>query len=87
MDQTIINWLLGGFGGLIGFLLNSVWQAVKDLQSADKQLTDKVAAIEILVAGNYVKHDDLKYIIKDMSTAIFTKLDKIETKLDTKVDK
>ncbi len=34
MDQTIINWLLAGFGALIGFLLNVVWQAVKDLQTA-----------------------------------------------------
>lgn len=34
MDQTIINWLLAGFSGLIGFLLNAVWQAVKDLQTA-----------------------------------------------------
>ena len=25
MDQTIINWLLAGFGTLIGFLLNAVW--------------------------------------------------------------
>lgn len=38
MDQTIINWLLAGFGALIGFLLNAVWQAVKDLQNADKAL-------------------------------------------------
>lgn len=28
MNQTIVNWLLAGFGGLIGFLLNAVWQAV-----------------------------------------------------------
>ncbi len=34
MDQVIINWLMAGFGGLIGFLLNAVWQAVKDLQRA-----------------------------------------------------
>jgi hypothetical protein len=37
MDQTIVNWTLAGFGGLIGFLLNAVWQAVKDLQAADKE--------------------------------------------------
>jgi len=24
MDQTFINWLLGGFGALIGFLLSAV---------------------------------------------------------------
>ena len=49
MDQTFINWLLGGFGALIGFLLNAVWQAVKDLQTAYKALTKKVSEIEVLV--------------------------------------
>lgn len=83
MDQTIINWLLAGFGGLIGFLLNAVWQAVKDLQKADKDLTAKVAEIEVLVAGAYVKKDDLS----KLSDAIFAKLDRIEDKLDGKVDK
>jgi len=37
MDQALVNWLLAGFGGLIGFLLNVVWQAVKDLQKAAAQ--------------------------------------------------
>jgi CHASE3 domain sensor protein len=83
MDQTILNWILGGVGGLLGFLLNTVWQAVKDLQKADKDLTAKVAEIEVLVAGAYVKKDD----IDKLSNAIFAKLDRIEDKLDGKVDK
>lgn len=83
MDQTIINWLLSGFGALIGFLLNAVWQAVKDLQRADAKLAEKVAEIEVLVAGDYVKRDDFA----ELSRALFAKLDKIEDKLDKKVDK
>ena len=83
MDQTIVNWMLAGFGGLIGFLLNAVWQAVKDLQKADTDLTKKVSEIEVLVAGAYVKKDD----IDKLSNAIFAKLDRIEDKLDGKVDK
>lgn len=83
MDQTIVNWMLAGFGGLIGFLLNAVWQAVKDLQKADTELTKKVSEIEVLVAGAYVKKDD----IDKLSNAIFAKLDRIEDKLDGKVDK
>lgn len=83
MDQTIINWLLAGFGALIGFLLNAVWQAVKDLQAADKALADKVGSVEVLVAGAYVKKDDFAHTIE----ALFKKLDKIEDKLDKKVDK
>lgn len=83
MGQTIVNWMLAGFGGLIGFLLNAVWQAVKDLQKADKELTEKVSKIEVLVAGAYVKKDEFN----ELSKAIFAKLDRIEDKLDGKVDK
>lgn len=83
MDQTLINWLLGGFGALIGFLLNVVWQSVKDLQTADKQLATKVSEIEVLVAGDYVKKDEFS----DLGKALFAKLDKIEDKIDRKVDK
>jgi len=83
MDQTIINWLLAGFGGLIGFLLNAVWQAVKDLQRADTKLAEKVANIEVLVAGNYVKRDSFDSAVE----RIFQKLDHIEEKIDKKADK
>ena len=83
MDQTIINWLLAGFGALIGFLLNAVWQAVKDLQAADKVLAEKVGNIEVLVVGAYVKKDEFTQSIN----ALFAKLDKIEDKLDKKADK
>ena len=83
MDQTIINWLLAGFGALIGFLLNAVWQAVKDLQTADKVLAEKVGSIEVLVAGAYVKKDEFTDTVK----ALFAKLDKIEDKIDRKADK
>lgn len=83
MDQTIINWLLGGFGALIGFLLNAVWQAVKDLQKADQTLVQKVGELEVLVAGDYVRKEELQDNIK----ALFAKLDKIEDKIDRKTDK
>lgn len=83
MDQNVINWIIAGFGGLIGFLLKATWDAVKDLQSADKELTEKVAGIEILVAGDYVRKAELN----DMQRELFSKLDRIEEKIDKKADK
>lgn len=83
MDQIIINWLLAGFGALIGFLLNAVWQAVKDLQTADKRLADKVSGIEVLVAGDYVKRADFDRTIE----RLFQKLDHIEMKINEKADR
>lgn len=83
MDQGLVNWLLGGFGAVLGFLLHSIWQAVKDLQIADSHLADKVAGIEILVAGQYAKRDDLNAL----SHALFAKLDKIHDLVQQKADK
>lgn len=83
MDQQLINWIIAGTGTMMGFLLNAMWQAVKDLQNTDKQLASKVAEIEVLVAGDYPKRSE----INEMTAALFKKLDRIEEKLDKKVDK
>ena len=74
---------MGILSMLFGFLLRTVWQAVKDLQASDKQIVDKVNSIEVLVAGQYVKQDEFNRL----SDAIFKKLDRIEEKLDKKEDK
>jgi len=83
MDQTVFNIIATVAGFLGGWWLKVMWDAVKDLQSADKVLVEKVNSIEILVAGNYMSKQDFDKI----AAAIFAKLDKIEDKLDRKVDK
>ena len=83
MSQEIFNWVLGGLGTLLGFLMKAMWDAVKDLQQSDKELADKVSRIEILVAGEYVKKDEFNSIM----LRIFEKLDHIEEKIDKKVDR
>jgi len=83
MDQTIFNIAISVSGFLGGWWLKVLWDAVKDLQIADKILVDKVNTIEILIAGSYMSKIDFDKIV----AAIFAKLDKIEDKLDRKVDK
>ena len=82
-DQTLFNYALALCGALGGWVLKVIWDAVKDLQAADKVLVEKVNTIEILIAGNYMSKQDFDKI----AAAIFAKLDKIEDKLDRKVDK
>ena len=81
--QTIINTAIALVGFLGGWILKVVWEGVKELQSADKILAEKVNTIEILIAGTYMSKLDFDKI----AAAIFAKLDKIEDKLDRKVDK
>ena len=82
-SQTIINTVIALVGFLGGWILKVIWEAVKELQIADKILVDKVNTIEILIAGNYMSKQDFDKIV----AAIFAKLDKIDDKLDRKVDK
>lgn len=42
MDETTIGWILGVFGVVIAFLLNSLRIAIDTLRSADKLLVDRV---------------------------------------------
>ena len=83
MDQTVFNIIATVAGFLGGWWLKVMWDAVKDLQAAEKVLVEKVNTIEILIAGNYMSKSDFDKI----AAAIFAKLDKIDDKLDRKADK
>lgn len=81
--QTLFNLAVGIISFLLGIIVNSLRESMQKLQKADSDLAVKVQEIEVLVAGAYVKKDDLT----KLSDAIFAKLDRIEDKLDGKVDK
>ena len=78
--QTAFNILLGAFSALAGWLLNNLYQSMRDLTRADELLADKVQAIEVLVAGQYIKRSEFE----SKMDAIFHKLDTIEEKIDRK---
>lgn len=83
MDQASLNWFFGLVNLVFGVLLKMFWDSYKALKATDKELADKVGNIEVLVAGQYVKREDFVQV----TNQIFTKLDKILDKLDTKADK
>ncbi len=83
LSQDILNALFAITGTLLGWWVKAMWEALKDLQKMDMQLSNKMSDIEVLVAGHYVQKTDLTVL----SDAIFKKLDRIEDKLDAKVDK
>lgn len=70
----LFNAVIGLLNLLIGFFLKLIWDAIKDLQRADAKIAAEVTAIQVLVAGDYVKRE---YFEKKVD-AIFLKLDKIQ---------
>jgi len=81
--QDIINAAIGVAGALGGWWLKTIWEAMRELQKADQMLAEKVSAIEVLVAGQYIRRDEFEKI----ATALFSKLDKIYERLESKADK
>ena len=73
----------GAFLLLGGWFLRIMWDTLLNLQFQDRELADKVARIEVLVAGEYVKKEDFDRVIE----RLFDKLDHIELKIDSKADK
>lgn len=83
MTQELFNIVVGVAGALGCWWLKVMWETLKDLQTADKELMDKVSKIEVLVAGAYVKRDEFDRALN----RLFEKLDHIEMKIDKKADK
>ncbi len=61
----------------------SVNESIHEIEIDASKLTEKVQAVELLVAGNYV----MKSEFEAKMDAMFKKLDKIFDKLDGKADK
>ena len=83
MSQEIYNIVLGLASTLGGWWLKVMWDSLKELQAADKDLVEKVSRIEVLVAGNYVRREEFDRAVE----RLFVKLDSIELTIDAKADK
>jgi len=81
--QLAFNIVASVAGFLGGWWLKVMWDALKELQQADRALTEKVASIEVLVAGGYVTRDEFDRNLN----AVFTKLDRIYELLSQKADR
>jgi len=81
--QVLFNVAMGFIMTLFGWFLRVSWDSLSKLQEQDRELADKVARIEVLVAGEYVKKEDFERVIE----RLFDKLDHIEIKIDNKADK
>jgi hypothetical protein len=81
--QIFFDVAVAVIGALGGWILNTVWTAVKDLQKADKELAEKVGEIEVLVAGRYVTRDEFNNTLAQ----VFAKLDTIRDMIAMKADR
>lgn len=81
--QIAFDVVVSLIGGMGGWILKTIWDAIKDLQKKDEALGAEVHQVHILVAGTYVKREELDKIMNNL----FDTLRRIEGKLDGKQDK
>lgn len=81
--QTVINILAGMLGGLFGWLLKQIFSDIKEIRHDGSDIHRRVNAIEVLVAGEYIKRSEFdQHMLR-----LFNKLDAIESKLNDKADR
>lgn len=83
MDQTVVNVAITAFGAMIGYIVTGIRSSIKELQEADSRQIERVNRLEVDVASAYVRKQDFD----KFEAILFSKLDRIENKLDGKVDK
>lgn len=59
MDQTVINWIIGGAGAVLGWLVKVIWDAIKELKSDMKQIERDLPEI-------YVRKDDFRIAVAEI---------------------
>jgi len=74
IDQDTVNKIWGGLYFIIGWALKVLYTALKELQANDKELTAKIAALELFNSDTYVKRVDFDGKIN----ALFSKLDQMQ---------
>jgi lipoprotein NlpI len=92
--QSAFNIAITIIGVLGGWVFKTISDRLQSLADAQKNLGEKIQHIEVLVAGQYAKKEDVekatalyKEALDKLTSAIFVKLDRIEEKLDNKMDK
>lgn len=88
--QLIVNCLLLGLTGAIGFIIKVHWEGLRELQQADlllrkadAELAFELSELKIVVAGKCVTRNELDKVVD----ALFKKLDRMEDKLDGKAER
>lgn len=79
----VLKWLSGIVLAMIGYFVKLNHDEVKELKAKHTNLSEEVDAINVLVAGNYVKRSEFNEVV----LSIDKKLDKIFDKIDSKEDK
>ncbi len=68
---------------ILGALVANIWLEIKALWQAKHNHTTELAALKILVVGDYVKREELKDIMREVTGEVRSGFQQIERKMES----
>lgn len=92
--QTLFNISVSIIGVLLGYVINGIFRAIRDIKDNQSAERADITAIQIALPTFYVNKEETKQMgdriftaIRDLKAEQETTLARIENKLDQKMDK
>ena len=83
MAENYIHSIITIAVAVFGWMLKIMWDAVRDLQRDDEMLLTKINDLQVAIATDYAKREELRAEFRNFREM----LERIENKLDQKADK
>ena len=82
-DQSLFNIVVGFAGVCGGWILKTLWEVIRDVQTHQRKTDSEVSELKVLVAGQYVTRGEFNTTMNGINT----KLDYIVDTLNQKQDR
>lgn len=79
----VVNGLVSVLTLILGALVANIWLEIKALWQAKHNHTTELAALKILVVGDYVKREELKDIMREVTGEVRSGFQQIERKMES----
>jgi hypothetical protein len=85
--SNILLALLTIANGWILVAINSSRRTIENLKAADSTMSEKIAGIQLLIAGSYLTRDEFRNAMQQQTASIVKAIEKLDEKVERKVDK
>jgi len=84
--QVFFNILVSIAGFAMGWILNTIWQEIKQLQKNERENIRDLSAIKTFIAGEYTTRAEFNHFVDKVLAKLDTIADKLNGKMDRKND-
>lgn len=79
--------ILAIVNGWILVVIKANQATIESLKTADASLGEKLASIQVLIAGSYLTRDEFRNAMQQQTLSIVKAIEQLDAKVERKVDK